>query len=138
MSTEANKAIVRRIFTEVISEGNLDLVDKLFAPDQVSHGMPPEMPDGVEGVKLFFHYFRKAFPDGEHTIHDQIAERNQVVSRVTAAGTHSGEFMGIPATGRTVVMDGIVINRFSDGKVVETWALYDDLSLFKQLGGVPN
>ena len=138
MTTKANKAIVRRIFSEVLSEGNLDLVDELVAPNQVSHGMPPEMPDGVEGVKLFFHYFRKAFPDGEHTIHDQIAEADQVVSRVTAAGTHSAEFMGIPATGRTVVMDGIVINRFSNGKVIETWARYDDLSVLRQLGGAPN
>ena len=138
MSKAANKAIVRRIFTEVLSEGDLDLVDELFAPDQVSHGMPPDLPDGIEGVKLFFHNFRKAFPDGEHTIHDQITEGDQVVSRVTAAGTHSAEFMGIPATGRTVVMDGIVINRFSGGKVVETWALYDDLSTLRQLEGAPN
>ncbi|MDX1417771.1 MAG: ester cyclase [Candidatus Promineifilaceae bacterium] len=138
MTTKANKAIARRIFTEILSEGNLDPVDELIAPNQVSHGMPPEMPDGIEGVKLFVHYFRKAFPDGKHTIHNQIAEGDQVVSRVTAVGTHSAEFLGIPATGRSVVMDGIVINRFSGGKVVETWALYDDLSVFRQLGGIPN
>ena len=138
MSTEANKAIVQRIFEEILSGGNMNVADELFAPDHVSHGMPPEMPDGIEGIKLFFQYFRKAFPDEEHTVHDQIAERNKVVSRVSAAGTHSSVFMGIPATGRTVVMDGIVINRFSDGKVVETWALYDDLSVLKQLGDAPN
>ena len=139
MSTETNKAIVRRIFTEVTSEGNkIDALDELLAPDHVSHSIPPEMPDGAEGMKLFFQYFRNAFPDGEHAIHDQIAEGDQVVTRTTATGTHLGEFMGIPATGRTVVMDGIVINRFSNGKVIETWAIYDDLTTLKQLRGTPN
>ena len=138
MSTETNKAIVRRLFTEALSKGNMDIIDELFAPDHVSHSVPPEMSDGVEGVKLFTQYFRNAFPDGEHAIHDQIAEGDKVVTRVSLTGTHLGEYMGIPATGRTMTIDGVVITQFLDGKFIETWAIYDDLMALKQLGGVPN
>ena len=135
MSTETNKAIVRRINSESLVGGNLDFVDELFAPDHVSHSRPPGMPDGAEGMKLFFEYFRNAFPDAEHTIHDQIAEGDRVVTRMTTTGTHQGEYMGIPATGRTMVAEGVIIVRFSDGKVIESWTLFDDLQVHRQLAG---
>ena len=138
MSTETNKAIVRRIIDEVLSAGNLELVDELFAPDHVTLSLPPEMREGIDGMKKFFHYFRQAFPDGQHTIHSQIAEGDQVATRVTASGTHQGLFLGIPATGRQVQMDGVVFTRFSEGKVSESWAIYDDLATLKQLAGMPN
>src|SRR5438876_12417081 len=100
MSTEENKALVRRFIEEVHNKGNVDAIDEIYAPDYVNHNpVPPYTPDR-EGYKRFIAETRAAFPDYRFSIDDLIAEGDKVVNRWTSRSTHRGEFMGMPATGR--------------------------------------
>jgi steroid delta-isomerase-like uncharacterized protein len=81
--------------------------------------------------------FLAAFPDTEYTVEQQVDEGDYVVTRWTARGTQSGELMGIPPTGKTVEVTGIAIDRFSDGKIAESWGNWDTMGLLQQLGAVP-
>ena len=135
MSTEENKAIDRRFTEEVWNQGNLAVVDELMSADYDGHD--PAMPAGSEGLKQFVLMYRSAFPDVHLTIEDQIAEGDTVVSRWTARGTHKGELMGIPPTGKQVTVTGMNIERIANGKFVEGWSNYDTLGMLQQLGVVP-
>ena len=138
MSTEENKAIVRRVNDEVWSEGQLDVIDELFADDFVATIVgAPEQIRGPQGFREFVVMYRTAFPDLRITVDEQFAEAETVVTRWTATGTHEGELMGIPATGKQATTAGININRVSDGKLVEGWGLFDQLGLLQQIGAVP-
>jgi steroid delta-isomerase-like uncharacterized protein len=136
--SEQNKAIVRRAFNELFTEGDLDVADEVFAPDYVGHdpALTYDM-HGPEQFKQFVLMYRIAFPDLELTVEDQVAEGDEVVTRFTARGTHRGELMGIPPTGRKVVVTGISIDRMVNGKTVESWTNYDVLSMMQQLGIIP-
>jgi steroid delta-isomerase-like uncharacterized protein len=81
--------------------------------------------------------FRSAFPDLQFTMEDQIADGDKVVHRLTATGTHRGEFMGIPPTDKRVRVTGVNINQFVDGKIVEAWGFMDMMGLMQQLGAIP-
>lgn len=122
---------------EVINQGNLDAIDKLIDPGVVDHAAPPGFPTGREGARRFTAMLSSAFPDLHLTIEDTIAERDRVVVRGTWNGTHEGEFMGIPATGRRVRVSQIDITRCADGRMVEHWGQFDALGLMQQLGVVP-
>ena len=137
MSAEENKALVRRFVEEVQSAGNIDAVDELCSPEFVNHSAPPGVPSNCEGVKQLTAMFRRAFPDSYFTVEEMIAEGDKVVTRKTFHGTHEGEFMGIPPTGRGVSMGLIDIVRVSEGRVVEHWSMGDNLGLMQQLGIVP-
>jgi steroid delta-isomerase-like uncharacterized protein len=93
---------------------------------------------GLEAYKQFLSMFLTAFPDFQSTIEDMIAEGDKVVTRQTFRGTHTGDLMGIPPTGKQVTMSGIVISQFVNGKCVELGANNDDLGLLQQLGVVPS
>lgn len=117
MSLEENKAIVRRFIEEVQSQHNLDLVDELIDPNQIDHsGLQPQGLNAVEGFKKFFSGMLTAFPDLKAVIHSQVAEGDRVVTHKTFHGTHKGEFMGIPPTGKKVSVDVIDIFRIAEGK----------------------
>jgi len=135
---ETNKAIVRRIFEEVLNQRNLSLVDEFYATNYIYHN--PAIPGvtGPEGFKQFFSTIFAAFPDAHHTVEEIFAEGDKVVNRHTFRGTHKGEFMGIPPTGKQVMFTGIVINRFADGRIVEDWESTDVLGLMQQLGVIPS
>jgi steroid delta-isomerase-like uncharacterized protein len=134
--SEQNKAFVRRLIEEVIGRGNFALVEELVAADYVGHSSPPEI-NTREGHKQFLVALRQAFPDLQIKIEDQIAERDKVVTRWTARGTHQGEFAGILPTGKQVVMTGIDIDRIANGKLVECWTKSDDLSMLQQIDAIP-
>lgn len=136
MSIEQNKTIVRRFIEEVISKGNLAVIDELIAPDYIYHAPGMEV-SGPDGMKQLFTMLRTAFPNWHETVEDMIAEGDKVVFRVTGNGTHKGEFMGIPPTGKQVTMKGIDIVHIEGGKLVEHWANFDQLSLMQQLGVIP-
>ena len=139
MSAEENKAVSRRVAEEVFNGGNVDLADELYAPDYVLHD--PSLPEdlhGPEGIKRYAAMTLGAFPDIRVAVEDQVAEGDKVVSRWTATGTHTGDLMGIPPTGRRVDISGVTINRFSGGKIVEDWYQSDDLGMMQQLGVVPS
>jgi steroid delta-isomerase-like uncharacterized protein len=137
MSLEENKAIVRRWFEET-DEGNLDIIEELCAPDYVDHAPPlPEMPYGNAGVREANQRLRAAFPDTVHTIEDQIAEGDMVVTRLRARGTFQNEILGIPPNGKVVEITGITIHRLKNGRLAEHWANADLLSFLQQMGAIP-
>jgi len=136
MSTEQNKTIVRRVFDEIVNKGNLGVADELLAADYVNHDFPAPAP-GAEGFKLVTTMFRSAFPDIVVTLEDEFAEGDKVVTRGVFAGTHTGEFMGIPATGHKVTIKYLDIWRLENGKAKENWVQMDLLGLMQQLGVIP-
>jgi steroid delta-isomerase-like uncharacterized protein len=139
MSTEQNKAMDRRVYEEVWNGGNLAVIDELVAANYVDHDQePPGALEGVEGLKQSVTMYRSAFPDVHFTIEDQIAEGDLLVTRWTARGTHQGPLMGIPPTGKQVMVTGISITRVASGKVVEGWTNFDALGLLQQLGAGPS
>ncbi len=138
MAAEGNKAIIRRFVEEVQNGGDLAAVDELTAPGYVNHSAPPGVPGDREGLKQLTAMFRRAFPDGRMTIEEMVAEGDRVATRKTFRGTHRGELMGIPPTGRAVAIGLIDIVRLVDGKVVESWSAADDLGLLQQLGALPS
>ena len=134
---EDNRALVRRFVDEVQSAGNVDLIDEICSPGFVNHSAPPGVPADREGVKIIAAMFRRAFPDSHFTVEDMVAEGDKVATRKTFRGTHEGEFMGIPPSGRTVNVGLIDIVRISGGRVVEHWSMGDSLGLMQQLGAIP-
>ncbi len=139
MSTaEENKALVRRYF-EAVNTRDPAILDDFLAKDYIDHNPPPYpgLASGLEGAKQAFEIGLVAFPDGYHQIEDQIADGNKVVTRVRGRGTHLGDFLGIPATGKQVTMEGITIHRILDGRIVEHWAQLDAVGLLQQLGVIP-
>lgn len=137
MSAKENKAFVRRFYNEVLNKGNLSVIDELVAANHVDHAAPPGIAQGIEGTRQWFGMMQKAFPDSRVKVDDLLAEGNKVVARVTMEATHKGEFMGIPATGKAVKIEGIDIIRISRGKAAEHWGLFDNLGMLQQLGVVP-
>lgn len=137
MSAE-NKAIARRFFLESFNEGNLGIIDELAAPDIVSHDSAlPEPLVGTDATKASVTAYRDAFPDLQITIEEQVAEGDMVVTRWTARGTHQGDLLGIAATGKQATVTGMTIDRFADGRVIESRTNWDTLGLLQQLGIVP-
>jgi steroid delta-isomerase-like uncharacterized protein len=139
MAPVENKAIYRRVIEEVWNKGNLSVMDELFAPDVVTHdpaGPGGEM-RGREAARQFITANRAAFPDLRLTIEDQIAEGDKVVTRFTARGTHRGKLLGIAPTGKQVTTTAIIINRYTGGKIAESWINGDNLGLLQQLGVIP-
>jgi predicted ester cyclase len=138
MTTETNKTLIRRIPEELYNRWNLDVADEVFAPDYIEHTpLPPGFPTGLQAIKTYVTLLRAAFPDFHYTIEDTIGEGDRVVVRVTAEGTQSGEFMGIPATGRRATWTETHICRIADGKLVEHWVNSDQLGMMQQLGVIP-
>jgi steroid delta-isomerase-like uncharacterized protein len=130
-----NKEIARKYPEEVISKGNLDLIDEIIADDYVEHNSAvPEPIHGPDGVKEYVSMLRTAVPDIHCGVEDLIAEGDMVVRRDRATGTHEGEFMGIEPTGKEIVVEGIHIHRIEDGQIVETWAQTDVMGAMQQLG----
>ena len=139
MSTEENKAVVRR-FYEVHNKGKEALMaalEELYAPDYVLHGTGLFSDMDLAGLKQQCTAWWTVFPDWHYTLEDLIAEGDKVVSRLTIRGTHRGEFMGIPPTGKQASLTGIEIDRIEDDKFVETWANTDVLGFLQQLGAIP-
>jgi steroid delta-isomerase-like uncharacterized protein len=132
-----NKEIVRRLAEEPWS-GNWDVVGELASPEYVGHEpTQPEPTRGPTGIREFVQGYLAAFPDGRVTIDHQFGEDEYVASRWTGRGTHQGELMGIPPTGRQVTVTGITLSRVVGGKVVEEWTNWDTLGMLQQLGAVP-
>jgi len=138
MSTEQNKALVRQLVEEAINQGNISAIDELLIPDFVEHEeLPPGIPSGREAPKVLFTMLRSAFPDLKATIEHLIAEGDEVVLHMTWTGTHEGEFMGIPPTGKRISINVIDILGLAEGKFVEHWGVMDSMAMMQQLGVIP-
>jgi predicted ester cyclase len=138
MSAETNKALARRIPFEAYNQGNIDVFDEVVAENLVDHFPPPGFPAGREGYKMFVPALRAAFPDLQATLDLEIADGDKVVHRVTVRGTHKGDFMGIPATGKQVTWTETHILRFADNREVEHWGNADQSGLMMQLTSPQN
>lgn len=135
MSTETNKAIVQRYGEQVWNMRRRELFEEFYVENVVHHGIP-SVP-GLQGIKEGYDRTLKALPDIQLTDDDVIAEDDKVVVRWTIRGTHKGELMGIPGTGKQVTQSGISIFRLANARIVELWLLADNLSLMQQLGVIP-
>ena len=129
-----NKAVVRRFIEQAFNAGDVAVINELVARDYVLH-VAPEV-RGPEGMQHFVTMYRTAFPDYACTVDDQIAEGDKVVTRWTVRGTHQGELMGIPPTGKQVTLPGVVIDRIANGQLVESWLQADALGMLQQLGAI--
>jgi steroid delta-isomerase-like uncharacterized protein len=133
-------AMTQRSIEEVWNKGDLSVVDELFAADAVHTGPPSTgaVTNGIEERKQFITAVRTAFPDVKFTIdRGMLARANRVTVQWTFSGTHQGEFMGVAATGKKVTNSGISILTFAKGKIVDTYAMWDPLNLWRQLGVDP-
>ena len=137
MSTEVNKANLRRFYDEVFNKKNRAAIEEFIDPNQVDHAAPPGTPGGLAGAKQTISMYLTAFPDLHFTVEDIIAEGDKVVARLKVRGTQKGAFMGVPPTGKQATSTVIDINRIAGGKSVEHWLEMDTLGLLQQLGAVP-
>ena len=134
--SEENKALVRRWFAE-LDERNFAIIDELLPVDYVDHNPPlPDMPPGREGVWQASLALAAAFPDAVHTIEDQMAEGDKVMTRLTVRATFLGEILGFQPTGKIVVVSGIAVHRVAGGQLVEHWAHMDMTGFMQQIGEV--
>jgi steroid delta-isomerase-like uncharacterized protein len=136
MSIETNKDLVRQ-FNDAFNAGDLDGAVATFASNAVVHNSGAPGPLDREGFKYMAGAFLAAFPGGKHTVDDLIGEGDKVVARVTYRGTHTGDLMGIPPTGKQVEVSAVTVDRIANGKIVESWRLFDQMAMMQQLGIVP-
>jgi steroid delta-isomerase-like uncharacterized protein len=135
--TASNKATFRRLH-DATNSGDLEriakTIDDVFKPDVLIRTPLPLEAEGAQAVKQLWATLLRAYPDVHVTVEDVIAEGDKVVCRNVVTGTHRGEYMGIPPTGRSVAYNEMFIGRFEGGRIAETWGVVDVLSQMRQLG----
>jgi steroid delta-isomerase-like uncharacterized protein len=135
----SNKATFRRLH-DVVNTGDAELIsktiDEVVEPDVLIR-TPVGEATGAQALKGVWTMLLRAFPDLHLTVEDLIAEGDKVVGRTTVTGTHQGEYMGVPPTGKPVTYNEIFIFRFVNGRIAETWGVVDVFSQLKQLGVIP-
>lgn len=136
MTPDENKAVVSRFVEEFWSQGNIAAADELMTAD-ATIVLPGRGQVSKESFKAFAVTLRSAFPDWYSTQEELIAEDDRVGERWTGRGTHRGEFLGVPPTGRQVTVPGFVFYRITSGKIAEFRGLFDGLSMLHQLGAMP-
>ena len=133
MSIEQNKAIVLK-FYEAFDRRDVEQGQKLMSANIVSNGLDGIPLKGRDAVMQYGSQMFAAFPNGRHIIEEVIAEEDKVVTRGIFKGTHRGELMGIPPTGKQVTFSVVHIDRLVDGKIVEHWGLGDTMTMMQQMG----
>jgi steroid delta-isomerase-like uncharacterized protein len=133
--TERNKAIARRIFEEVFTQGKLEVVDELYAPDFVNHGLRRDV--GLQEDREAARGWRSAFPNLEMKVERLVAEEDLVSVLWTAHGTNTGTGMRLSATGKSIEVRGVTVWRIVDGRIKEEWSAYDERAVMQQLGLLP-
>jgi steroid delta-isomerase-like uncharacterized protein len=137
MTIEANKAIVRRYKVDILNSRDLEALDQIVSVDYLDHAAFPNQGPGLDGLKQRVVTLFQAL-DPHWTIQDIVAERDIVVVRWSHSGTHRGEFLGMPPTGKDFTLRGIDIYRISDGKMAEHWNVVDMFGFCQQIGVVPH
>jgi steroid delta-isomerase-like uncharacterized protein len=133
--SEGNRDCIRRLFDEVLNAGKLSLLDTLIGAAYVDHNPSPGQPAGAAGVKGKVEALRAAFPDLRYALEDLVAEGDLVAARYSWRGTHKGEaFLGIPPSGKSILVRGMDFYRLRDGRIVEHWDNVDELGMLTQLG----
>jgi predicted ester cyclase len=134
MAPEDEKTKVRHAIDEVFNKGNMNALDEIAAPGIVYHQPPRPDLKGLDAYKQFFTDLRKAFPDMQYTIEELIIEGDTSAARYTVRGTHTGQWMSIPPTGKRVAWTGLWMTRTVNGMGVEQWVYSDVVGLMQQLG----
>jgi steroid delta-isomerase-like uncharacterized protein len=126
----------QRAFVQVLQhEGQLDRVEEFVRPDFVDHSLPPGLPGGPEGVRAILGAIRHGFPDHDAQVVHVIAEGDLVATYKTFTGTHTGDFFGVPATGRRATIRVMDFVRYADGRIAEHWGIVDLAGVQAQLAG---
>ena len=132
------KELTRRTWEEILPSGDMEALAAVIHPDCINHDLPPGATQGVEGVLKTIGWLHRAFSDQSYEVHRLVGEGDTVVVDATLHARHTGEFVGIPPTGREISLRSIHIIRYVDGQEAETWALSDRLGLLQQLGAAPS
>jgi steroid delta-isomerase-like uncharacterized protein len=135
--SEANKAVIRAFIDDILNDGRFERAADLVKQDFVELDPLPGQQQGREGLVAVVQQLRTAFPDMHWVVKEMIAEGDTVVTRFQWTGTHRGPFLGIPATGNSVAVNGVVIDLIEAGKMSQSRILMDTLSLMQQLGALP-
>jgi steroid delta-isomerase-like uncharacterized protein len=137
--SEDNKAFYSRMTEKVWNNGdsNGNAIEKFYAPDVVIHSAAPGLPTGIDGVRATVNMIKGGISGFELGIQFMIADGDKVAAKWTITGRHSGELMGVPATGKPIDFQGVSVVRIEDGKVAEIWGASDGLGLMQQLGAFP-
>jgi steroid delta-isomerase-like uncharacterized protein len=131
------KQMAERWFSEVMSEGKIEVIDELCAPDYIEHDPFPGTSADLAGLKDSIGVIRAAFPDIEVTADDMVLEGDRLAVRSTMRATHEGDFMGMPASGKKVEVSNYDFVRFENDQAVEHWGVIDSAALMEQIGAVP-
>ena len=134
---QRNKAVIRRFVEEVQNKNDWAAYDELNDPSFVNHSAPPGMPVDREAGKVFLQALAAAYPDAEFVIDDMLADGDQVATKKTFTGTCTGEFAGMPATGKKISLQFVDIMRVRNGRIVEHWNCLNQLDWLQQLGLAP-
>src|SRR5262245_55060012 len=129
--SDENKAIARRLFDEVLNAHSVALCDDLYDPNYVANSLPHGFSPDREGVKQYHRQYFQAFPDMHLIVDGMVAEGDLVAVRYTGHGTHQGDLMGIPPTGKQVTASAVLTLRIMDGMIVEDWLDGDKLGLLQ-------
>lgn len=132
---EANKALVRRFYKEVYGDWDMAMVDEVVSPQFISHDWPEHGPTGPQAFRDYYSAIKSAVPDARYEVDDLVAEGDRVVVRWRLLGTHRGDFRGIAATGRSIVLQGVAIYRVENGKLMERWVVSDLYGALKEAKG---
>ena len=137
--SEDSKTFYSRMTEKVWNNGDSDgnSVEEFYAPDVVIHSAAPGWPTGIDGVRATINMMKSGISGFELGIQFMLADGDKVATHWTIKGTHSGELMGVPATGMPIDFHGVSVVRIEDGKVAEIWGASDGLGLMQQLGAFP-
>lgn len=136
--SEQYKNAAQNLIEKGFNQKDPNAFEAYFSPHLKDHSLPPGIPEGFEGRKMFYSTMLAAFPDMQVRLEDVFAEGDKLVSRWSARGTHNGDMMGIPPTGKQISVGGIAIDRFENGQSVEHWEVFDQMGLMQQLGVIPS
>jgi predicted ester cyclase len=137
VTNQENTDVIHRFIDEVNRKGAAAEAERFIAADYRDHSAPPGFPTGPQGWRLMRSQLFGAFDDVHITAEDIVAEGDKVAVRFTMKAVHRGEFMGLPPTGKEVVLKGMDINRIEGGKLAERWGNEDMLGFLQQLGAIP-
>ena len=132
-----SRAILLGIFDKAFNQGDLAAIDKLVAPDGISHHLSWGMPANRMGLKQLIAMLRTAFPDLHCTIEDQLIKGDKIAAHWTMRGTHKGLFLGNSPTNKPILVQGLIYARIEDNQIIENWTMIDQMGVLQQLGLVP-
>jgi predicted ester cyclase len=138
LTVEQKRNVLKRVSSEIFGEGRIEVIDEVIAPDFVDHDPLPGISPNREGLKDLVHLFQTSFPGITVEVQHLVVEGDKAVDHIRFFGTHAGDFMGIPPTGKQIDTSAIVISRLGpDGRIVERWQRFGAMQLMQQLGVIP-